>query len=157
MKMSGAFCRVMALAAVCGCAAGAQQPAPVDANGGMQTNDRVDVLPQGLEVLSDTKGVDFKPYLNGILKQIYGGWVKLMPAEARPPQVMQGVTDIRFTINPDGTVAAIHLEKSAEDEALNRAARGSITGVGQFPPLPKEFHGPELVLRIHYLYNIQPK
>jgi outer membrane biosynthesis protein TonB len=121
-------------------------------------------LASGAEVLSDTEGVDFGPYLAKILRQIKAAWYPLIPEEAQPPLNKQGETQLRITILPDGRIHAqdaghpgMVLEYSTHDDALNRAAWGSITGVGQFPPLPKEFHGPELVLRIHYLYNIQPK
>lgn len=107
----------------------------------------------GVDVLSDTMGVDFDPYLKKILREIYNTWIPLIPEEARPPLNKQGVTQIRFTILPDGRIGAMHLDGSTQDQALDRAAWGSITGVGQFPPLPKEFHGPNLELRIHYLVN----
>lgn len=112
-------------------------------------------LGQGVDILSDTQGVNFQPYLQRILREIYEQWIPLIPEEAQPPLNKQGVTQIRFTINADGTIAAMHLDGSTHDDALNRAAWGSITGVGQFPPLPKEFHGPNLELRIHYLVNKQ--
>ncbi len=110
-------------------------------------------LGQGVDILSDRQGVDFQPYLQRILREIYQQWIPLIPEEARPPLRKQGTTQIRFTINADGTIAAMHLDGSSHDDALNRAAWGSITGVGQFPPLPKQFHGPNLELRIHYLVN----
>ena len=110
-------------------------------------------LNTGVDVLSDTMGVDFSPYLKKILREIYNTWLPLIPEEARPPLNKQGVTQIRFTILPDGRIGAMHLDGSTHDDALNRAAWGSITGVGQFPPLPPEFHGPNLELRIHYLVN----
>lgn len=112
-------------------------------------------LGQGVDILSDTQGVNFQPYLQRILRQIYEQWIPLIPEEAQPPLSKQGTTLIRFTINADGTISAMHLDGSTHDDALNRAAWGSITGVGQFPPLPKEFHGPNLELRIHYLVNKQ--
>lgn len=105
------------------------------------------------EILSDTQGVNFQPYLRRILQEIYDQWIPLIPEEARPPLSKSGVTMIRFTINPDGTIAAMHLDGSTHDDALNKAAWGSITGVGQFPALPSQFHGPNLELRIHYLVN----
>jgi len=108
----------------------------------------------GPEILSDTQGVNFQPYLQRILRLIYQQWIPLLPEEARPPLNKRGTTQVRFTINPDGTIAAMHLDGSSHDDALNRAAWGSITGVGQFPPLPKQFHGPNLELRIHYLVNV---
>ncbi|MEG9434975.1 TonB family protein [Edaphobacter sp. HDX4] len=110
-------------------------------------------LNTGVDILSDTMGVDFNPYLRRILRQIYNTWLPLIPEEARPPLNKSGETLIRFSILPDGRIGAMNLDGSTQDQALDRAAWGSITGVGQFPPLPKEFHGPNLELRIHYLVN----
>lgn len=110
----------------------------------------------GVDVLSDTMGVNFGPYLQKILRQIYNTWIPLIPEEARPPLNKQGETLVRFSIGPDGKILAMHLDGSTHDDALNRAAWGSIVGVGQFPPLPSEFKGPNLELRIHYLVNKQP-
>lgn len=110
-------------------------------------------LNTGVDILSDTMGVDFNPYLKKIIREIYNTWLPLIPEEARPPLNKQGVTQIRFTILPDGRIGAMHLDGSTQDQALDRAAWGSITGVGQFPPLPSQFHGPNLELRIHYLVN----
>lgn len=106
---------------------------------------------------TDDVGVDFNPYLRKILRQIYVTWLPLIPEEARPPLNKQGTTLVRFTILPNGQIGAMHLDGSSHDDALNRAAWGSITGVGQFPPLPAEFKGPNLELRIHYLVNKDPQ
>lgn len=114
-------------------------------------------LNTGVDILSDTMGVDFNPYLKRIIYEIYHTWLPLIPEEARPPLNKQGETLIRFTILPDGRIGAMTLDGSTHDQAIDRAAWGSITGVGQFPPLPKEFHGPNLELRIHYLVNKNPE
>jgi outer membrane biosynthesis protein TonB len=106
----------------------------------------------GPEILSDTQGVDFQPYLGRLMRQIYQQWIPLIPEEAQPPLSKQGVTQIRFTINPDGSLAAIHLDGPSGDVALDRAAWGSVNGQ-IFPRLPKEFTGPNLELRVHYLVN----
>lgn len=105
------------------------------------------------EILSDTQGVNFNPYLQRILREIYDQWIPLIPEEARPPLRKSGITMVRFRILPDGTIGGMWLDGSTHDDALNKAAWGSITGVGQFPPLPSQFHGPNLELRIHYLVN----
>ncbi len=114
-------------------------------------------LNTGYEVLSDTEGVDFGPYLTKILREIKATWLPLIPEEARPPLNKQGETLIRFTILPDGRLGQMALDGSTHDDALNRAAWGSITGVGVFPPLPANFKGPNLELRIHYLVNKNPE
>ena len=113
-------------------------------------------LGTGVDVLSDTMGVDFNPYLQKIMREIYNTWIPLIPEEARPPLNKQGETQIRFSILANGKIGGMTLEGSTHDDALNRAAWGSITGVGVFPPLPSEFKGPQLELRIHYLVNKEP-
>ena len=114
-------------------------------------------LNTGVDVLSDTMGVNFGPYLTKILREIKATWLPLIPEEARPPLNKQGETLIRFTILPDGRIGSMSLDGSTHDDAINKSAWGSITGVGQFPPLPGEFHGPNLELRIHYLVNKNPE
>ncbi len=122
--------------------------------GGIRSNSRNGDVGMGpAEILSDTQGVNFNPYLQRILREIYDQWIPLIPEEARPPLSKSGTTLIRFKINPDGSIGGVYLDGSTHDSALNRAAWGSITGVGQFPPLPSQFHGPNLELRIHYLVN----
>ncbi len=111
----------------------------------------------GAEILSDTQGVDFNPYLRRLLADIYRNWLPLIPEEAKPPLSKQGETLVRFTILPDGRIGGMWLDGSTHDDAINRSAWGSITSEGQFPPLPSQFHGPNLELRIHYFVNKQPE
>ena len=107
----------------------------------------------GVDILSDTQGVDFGPYIRRILGDIRRTWIPLIPEEARPPLNKQGETLIRFTILPDGRIAAMNLDGSSQDTAIDRACWGGITGVGQFPPLPSNFKGPNLELRIDFYTN----
>jgi TonB family protein len=108
---------------------------------------------EGAEILSDTQGVDFGPYIRRILEDIKRNWIPLIPEEARPPLNKQGETLIRFTINRDGSIAAMNLDGSSQDTAIDRACWGGITGVGQFPPLPGQFKGPNLELRVDFFTN----
>ena len=108
----------------------------------------------GVEILTDTQGVDFGPYMRTALATIKKNWLPLIPEEARPPANVQGETLIRFTITPDGKIGAMHLDQSSQHDNIDRAAWGAIAGVGQFPPLPTEFKGPKLELRIDFLTNL---
>ncbi len=110
---------------------------------------------QGYQILSDTQGVDFGKYLARLLADVRRNWLPLIPEECRPPLNKQGITGVRFTILPDGKIApgSMHLDYSTHDDAINRAAWGSITGLGQAQPLPKEFKGPNLELRIEFRIN----
>jgi TonB family protein len=110
-------------------------------------------LQAGAEILSDTQGVDFSAYMRRLHNDIQRNWDPLIPEEVQPPLSKHGITGIRFTILPDGQIGDIKLESPAGDVALDKAAWYAITSEGQFPPLPKAFHGPALELRVGFFYN----
>jgi TonB family protein len=147
MKVTRFGWGVLAFAILCGGAAAQDADCGASIRGGILM-DR-----GGVDVLSDTQGVNFDRYVKHVLKRVYKQWRDLMPEEALAPQCMHGETDVRFTISRDGTVTAMHEDKSAAEEKLNEAARGAIKSAGKFPALPKEFHGPSVELKIHFLVN----
>ncbi len=107
----------------------------------------------GVEILSDTRGVDFTDYIKRLLRMVKAGWLPLIPEECYPPLSKEGTTLIRFTIEPNGVVSAMHLDDSTHDRAIDKAAWGAITGVGQFAPLPTAYKGPNLELRIQFVIS----
>ncbi len=106
-----------------------------------------------LEVLSDTRGVNFGPYLEQVLKKVRANWYNLIPQQARAPQMESGKVAIEFVILPDGKVAGLKLAAPSIDVALDRAAWGGIKASNPFDPLPPEFHGPYLALRFRFYFN----
>lgn len=106
-----------------------------------------------LEVLTDTQGVDFGPYLSRVLQAVRMNWYNLIPEEARPPLLKKGKVSIEFVITKDGKVAGMKTVGPSGDVALDRAAWGGITASNPFAPLPPEFHGPYIALRFHFYYN----
>ncbi len=108
------------------------------------------------EILTDTMGVDFGPYLTRVVQVVKANWYNLMPPSVYPPILKQGKLSIEFVIQKDGKVSNMTLHTSSGDVPLDRAAWGSITASTPFPPLPKEFPGQILGLRFYYFYNLQP-
>jgi len=108
------------------------------------------------EILTDTMGVDFGPYLTRITQIVRQNWYSLMPPSVYPPILKQGKLAIEFVILKDGKVSGMAVRTSSGDVPLDRAAWGSITASTPFPPLPKEFPGQILGLRFYYFYNLQP-
>ncbi len=110
----------------------------------------------GAEILSDTQGVDFGPYMQRVIHETYRTWDPLIPEEVNPPILKRGVVDVVFTILPNGRVAphSMVLVGRSGDVALDRAAWGAIQGA-DYPPLPQQFHGPFLQLRFRFQYNVQ--
>lgn len=106
-----------------------------------------------VDILSDTLGVDFGPYLSRVLEDVRRNWYNLIPEEARSPIFKQGKLMIQFIIDKNGAVEGLRLTSPSGDVALDRAALGGITASNPFPPLPKEFNGPYLALRFRFYYN----
>ncbi|HEV3513833.1 MAG TPA: TonB family protein [Candidatus Sulfotelmatobacter sp.] len=103
-----------------------------------------------LDILSDTQGVDFGPYLERILQDVRENWYHLIPESA---EMKKGKLAIEFAITKQGQVADMRLVASSGDIALDRPAWGSITASNPFPPLPTDFTGPYLALRFRFYYN----
>ena len=94
-----------------------------------------------LDVLSDTMGVDFGPYLARVLHDVRENWYRIIPESARAPLMKKGKVSIEFAILKDGQVAGLQIVGTSGDVALDRAAYGGITASKPFPPLPAEFGG----------------
>ncbi len=106
-----------------------------------------------IDILSDTMGVDFGPYLSRVLQAVRMNWYNLIPEVARPPLMKKGKLTIQFVITRDGKVEGMRIESPSGDIALDRAAWGGITASNPFPPLPNEFRGPYIALRFRFFYN----
>jgi outer membrane biosynthesis protein TonB len=110
----------------------------------------------GLQMLTDTEGVDFNDYLQRVYLRVKQNWFSVMPASVQLGD--QGVVSLQFKIMrdgsvPDGDPAQVF---SSGKEPLDRAAYSSIRASNPFQPLPGAFKGPYIELRFTYYYNIQP-
>jgi hypothetical protein len=103
-----------------------------------------------VEILSDTHGVDFGPYLKRVMKDVRQNWYRLIPECA---ETMKRNVAIEFAITKEGRIAGMRLVGSSDSTALDKAAWGGIVLSGPFPVLPSEFTGPYLALRLHFSYN----
>jgi TonB family protein len=100
-----------------------------------------------LEILNDTMGVNFGPYLFRVVHDVRQNWH--IPAGA---SFKRGYATIQFTINKDGSVTGLRLVSTTDDVEMDRAASEAITTI-PFPPLPLEFKGNKLALRLTFAYN----
>jgi TonB family protein len=110
----------------------------------------------GIEMLTDTEGVDFNDYFRRIYYIVKGNWEAVMPPSVSLGE--QGVVSLHVKIMRDGSVPdpePVMLYGSGK-EPLDRAAVSSIRASNPFPPLPSQFKGPYIEVRYTYYYNIQP-
>lgn len=106
-------------------------------------------------ILSDTRGVDFGPYLARIVYIVRRNWLAVIPESARLGE--KGRVGIVFEILKDGSMPQMRLVASSGSDPLDRAALNGIHASVPFPPLPQEFTGNHLVLQFIFLYNLTPQ
>lgn len=110
----------------------------------------------GIEMLTDTEGIDFNDYLRRVYYIVKRNWEAVMPASVQLGD--QGVVSLQFKITrngvvPDGDPAQVF---SSGKEPLDRAAFSSIRASNPFPPLPAGFKADHIELRFTYYYNLRP-
>jgi TonB family protein len=104
-----------------------------------------------VELLSDPKGVDFRPYLLQVLQSVRQNWFAQMPESARLG--IRGRVVVEFYVARDGSITkAVYITRSGS-EALDRATIAALSMSNRLPQLPAEFTGERLALRFTFLYN----
>ncbi|HXO43965.1 MAG TPA: TonB C-terminal domain-containing protein [Candidatus Cybelea sp.] len=111
------------------------------------------ILGMGVEIVSDTQGVDFTPYIRKLLATLERHAEAVMPESAR-----MGETGILYTtvqIDPNGRLGTSDpvLERKSGKKDLDDNATIAIHASSPFDPLPSQFRGPYLKLRLVFMYN----
>ena len=116
---------------------------------------------RGIAILSDTQGVDFKPYLAKIGPITRESWNRLGPKDA-PPEIPADSkileVQIRASILTNGRLEAksMQLVGRSGSVTLDKAAWGAIV-TSSYPPLPAEFKGARLTIQLNFGYILQAK
>lgn len=104
-----------------------------------------------LELLSDPKGVDFRPYLIQVLAAVRRNWFAVIPESARFGR--RGRVQVQFALDRHGRVVKLVISMPSGAEALDRASVAAISASNPLPDLPQEFKGNEVRLQLSFLYN----
>ena len=107
-----------------------------------------------LELLSDPKGVDFRPYLTQILATVRRNWHAVIPESARLG-LSRGRVSLQFSVARDGSVPKLVIAASSGVPSLDRAAVAGISASNPFPPLPADFIGQTVHLQFKFAYNVK--
>jgi len=107
-----------------------------------------------LEVLGDTMGVEFGPYLRMSLRsRIREGWQAAVGQQKLPLPAERKLVVAEFTILKDGTIGDVKLAESSGDAGLDHTGLDGITKSAPFPALPDEFKGQSIRVRCSLFYN----
>jgi TonB family protein len=106
-----------------------------------------------LELRSDPMGVDFRPYMMQVLAAVRRNWFAVYPEAARLGQ--RGQVVLEFAITKPGIVNKVIYATESGAKALDQSAVAAISASNPLPPLPTEFKGERIVLRMTFMYNMQ--
>jgi protein TonB len=110
---------------------------------------RVDLGPLSF----DTEWYDWGPYAAEMLRRIRYHW--RIPELARLG--VPGSVRIRFTIERDGRVSGLEIQRESEHPPMTFAARDAILNASPLPPLPADLTGVEREgVTITFFYNMRP-
>lgn len=106
-------------------------------------------------ILTPTEGVDFNSYIQRMLATVKRNWYAVMPESAIMGD--KGMVFTTFQINADGSVPQPDplLERTSGKDPLDTAAMSAIRASSPFEPLPPQFHGPYIRIRLIFLYNLR--
>jgi TonB family protein len=83
-------------------------------------------------------------YLLTMVDRIQSNWAQ--------PSGNGALVTVRFTIQRDGTLTQIVLEKGAADPTLGLAAQRAVQITQRLPPLPAQFPNPTLTVHLNFQY-----
>lgn len=105
-----------------------------------------------VELVSDPKGVDFKPYLIQVLSTVRRNWFAVMPESVHLGQ-QRGRVVLQFSIARDGSITKVIFTTESGSATLDRAAVAAISMSNRLPPLPAGYKDERVVLQFTFLYN----
>lgn len=106
-----------------------------------------------VSILTLTGGVDFSAYLNRFLAATKRNWFAVMPETAMLGE--KGIVGLTLEIKKDGSIVnGPTLERSSGKGPLDEAALTAVRTSSPFEPLPAEFKGPSIKVRMIFFYNL---
>ncbi len=95
--------------------------------------------------IEGAQALGYSYYLVRMLEMINSNWLN--------PYAGQSITrtaTIMFTVERDGTIRDVVIEKSSSDRAYDLACERAVKVTEKLPPLPAEFTGPRLKLHLEF-------
>jgi TonB family protein len=109
-------------------------------------------IKSNLQLLSDPKGVDFKPYMVQVLMAVRRNWLAIIPDSARAGR--RGRVIVQFAIDRTGSVPKVVIAEGAGTTEFDRAAVAAISQSVPLPPLPADYKGDQIRLQFAFSYNM---
>ena len=107
-------------------------------------------------ILTPLEGVDFDPFLDHLMLVVTRNWYLEIPESAMLGD--KGKVILRLQVQKDGRLLSHTptVELSSGKKSLDKAAVDAVRSSAPFKHLPEAFPGPNIELRLTFLYNLPP-
>jgi TonB family protein len=102
----------------------------------------------------DTAAWDLGPYARQVQEKVESNW--RIPG-AQEVLRQKGWVAIRFTIQKNGTITDLALERSSGIPSYDQSALNALISSNPLPPLPPEVTAPSLGALFRFFYNLPPE
>ncbi len=100
----------------------------------------------------DPQGADFTLWVQRFKDEVYRNWI--MPQAAYFN--FRGHVDFEFTVERNGSISALRMEKSSGTPAFDKAAQFALTS-SHWDPLPDDYGPPRITMKVTFFYNEAPQ
>ncbi len=100
----------------------------------------------------DPQGADFTLWIQRFKDEVYRNWI--MPQAAYFN--FRGHVDFEFTVERNGSISALRMEKSSGTPAFDKAAQFALTS-SHWDPLPDDYGPPRITMKVTFFYNEAPQ
>jgi len=100
----------------------------------------------------DPQGADFTLWIQRFKDEVYRNWI--MPQAAYFN--FRGHVDFEFTVERNGSISALRMEKSSGTPAFDKAAQFALTS-SHWDPLPDDYGPPRVTMKVTFFYNEAPQ
>ena len=100
----------------------------------------------------DRQGADFTLWVQHFKDEVYRNWILPQAAYFN----FHGHVDFEFTVERNGSISALRMEKSSGTPAFDKAAQFALTS-SHWDPLPDDYGPPRVTMRVTFFYNEAPQ
>ena len=98
----------------------------------------------GTPVTTDSANFPYPRYITQVREALWNAWTEKMPSGGSLR------CTARFTINRNGSIKGVSVEKSSGNRLFDSAAESSVQAAAPFAPLPDDFYEDRLTVHVEF-------
>ena len=98
----------------------------------------------GTPLTTDSNNFPYPWYITQVREALWNAWTQKMPSAGSLR------CTARFTIDRDGSIESVSVEKSSDNRLFDNATESSVRAAAPFAPLPEDFYEDSLTVHVEF-------